>query len=48
MTPPDPLDEERRRRLRERNRAVFWALIGFVVLVYAITMVKIKLGHGLM
>ena len=40
-------DNERKRRQRGRNRAVFFALLAFVVLVYAITIVKIKLGHGL-
>jgi hypothetical protein len=42
QTPPGT---ERKRRQRARNRAVFFALLGFAVLVYAITIVKIKLGY---
>ena len=42
----DPLDKERDKRRNRRNIAVFLALGAFVVLVYAITMVKIKLGYG--
>ena len=34
------------RRQSQRNWAVFAALAGFVVLIYAITIVKIKLGYG--
>ena len=41
----DPLGEKRR-RLRGRNRAVFLLLLGFAVLVYAITLVRIKSGWG--
>jgi predicted nucleic acid-binding Zn ribbon protein len=33
---------ERRKRLRQRNWALLAALIGFVVLVYVITIVKLK------
>jgi hypothetical protein len=29
-----------------RNRIVFMALIAFVILVYALTIVKLKLSHG--
>jgi len=43
--PPSP-DNERKRRQQQRNWAVFGALLAFVILVYAITMVKIKLGYG--
>jgi len=42
----DPLDHERKRRQSRRNLAVFIALGAFVLLVYAITIVKIKLGQG--
>jgi hypothetical protein len=42
-----PLDSEaRKKKQRQRNWAVFIALCAFVILVYAITMVKIKLGYG--
>jgi hypothetical protein len=34
--------DERQRRLRQRNWALLAALIGFVVLVYVITIVKMK------
>ena len=37
-----PPDAEKRRRLRQRNWALLAALIGFVVLVYVITIVKMK------
>ena len=37
---------ERKRRQRGRNLAVFGALLVFVVLVYAVTIIKIKLGYG--
>lgn len=43
----DPMTTERQRRLRSRNWAVFFALIAFVVIVYAVTIIKIKLSHGL-
>jgi len=33
---------EKQRRLRQRNWALLAALIGFVVLVYVITIVKMK------
>jgi len=41
----DPAKERVRRR-RGRNLAVFLSLLAFVVLVYAVTIIKIKLGHG--
>ena len=47
MSVPDPVNEERLRRQRGRNRAIFFILLGFVVLVYAVTIVKIKLSHHL-
>ena len=34
--------DEKRKRLRQRNWALLAALIGFVVLVYVITIVKMK------
>jgi len=42
----DKSEKERLRRRNSRNRAVFLALLAFVLLIYAITMVKIKLGYG--
>jgi len=42
----DPVDQERLKRRTRRNWAVFIALATFVILVYAITMVKIELGHA--
>src|SRR5262245_7447346 len=39
-------EEERLRRRRGRNWALFAFLGGFVAIVYAITIVKIKLGYG--
>ncbi|MDX2028140.1 MAG: hypothetical protein SFW62_05845 [Alphaproteobacteria bacterium] len=38
--------KDRLKRLRGRNWAVFLALVIFVVLVYGITIVKIRLGYG--
>jgi len=46
MNAADPLSDERRRRRRGRNLALFFALLAFVVLVYAITIVKIGAGYG--
>jgi hypothetical protein len=43
---PDPAEETRLRRRRGRNLAVFFTLLAFVALVYAVTIVKIKLAHG--
>jgi hypothetical protein len=42
----DPIEAERLRRRRGRNWAVFLSLLGFVVLVYGVTIVKIKMGYG--
>ena len=39
-----PLEAERAKRLHQRNWAVFAVLIGFVVLVYVISIVKMKGG----
>jgi hypothetical protein len=41
-----PLSKEQLRRRNYRNIAVFLALAVFVILVYAITIVKIKAGQG--
>ena len=41
-----PIDKEREKRRQRRNWAVFGSLAAFVLLVYAITIVKIKLGYG--
>ena len=46
MNAADPVDQERKRRRRGRNLALFFALLAFVALVYAITIVKIKAGYG--
>jgi len=48
QTPPTPIDETEVVRARQRSRAVVMAvLLGlFVVLVFAISIVKIQLGHG--
>ena len=42
---PD-VNKERQRRQRGRNIVVFVVLAAFVLLIYAITMVKIGLGYG--
>ena len=47
MSAPDPVNEERLRRQRGRNWAIFLILAGVVVLIYAVTIVKIKLSHHL-
>jgi hypothetical protein len=39
-----PVDAERQRRLRHRNWALLGALIGFVALVYIITIVRLTGG----
>lgn len=44
--PPQLPEEERRRRQKGRALALFFFLLGFVVLIYAVTIVKIKLGYG--
>jgi hypothetical protein len=40
----NPEIDERGRRRRQRSWALFAALIGFVILVYAVTIVKMKGG----
>jgi hypothetical protein len=42
----NPIEAERIRRRKGRNIAVFAALLCFVVLVYGVTIVKIRLGYG--
>jgi len=37
---------ERIRRRKGRNIAVFIVLLAFVVIVYGVTIVKIKMGYG--
>lgn len=45
---PEPIAAvQRKKRQTHRNLAVFFVLLGFVVLVYAVTIIKIKLGYGL-
>ncbi len=44
MADPRTLAEERARRLRHRNWAVLAVLVGFVVLVYVVSIVKMKGG----
>ncbi|MGB9151847.1 MAG: hypothetical protein WCD70_02040 [Alphaproteobacteria bacterium] len=46
MNAPDPRNDEQSRRRKQRNWAVFLALLAFVALVYAVTIVKIKMGYG--
>ncbi len=47
MSPaPDLTDGERQRRRRGRNWALFGALAFFAALIFAITIVKIKMGYG--
>jgi hypothetical protein len=41
-----PVSAERKRRQTARNLALFLSLLAFVVLVYLITITKIKLGYG--
>ena len=46
--PEPPRDETEliRQRQRERARVMAWLLGGFVVLIFAISIVKISLGYG--
>ena len=44
-SPSDPTVEKKRRQ-RGRNLTVFGVLLAFVLLVYGITIVKIKAGYG--
>ena len=39
-----PMGDEKRRR--QRNWGVLLALLGFALLIYAITIVKIQQGYG--
>jgi predicted nucleic acid-binding Zn ribbon protein len=39
-----PVDNERRRRQRARNWAIFLALAAFVLVVYVVTIVRMKGG----
>ena len=39
-----PIEQERQRRLRARNWAIFLALAAFVAIVYVVTIVKMKGG----
>jgi len=41
-----PAEAEFSRRRRGRNIALFAVLLCFVAVVYAVTIVKIKLGYG--
>jgi hypothetical protein len=41
-----PTKDKQQARRRQRNWAVFIALLVFVLLVYAVTIVKIKMGGG--
>ncbi|HUY69236.1 MAG TPA: hypothetical protein VMV79_08040 [Alphaproteobacteria bacterium] len=43
---PQIMDEERQRRRRARSWAIFLTLTGFALLIYAVTIVKIKLGYA--
>ena len=42
--PLDPVEAERRRRLRNKNLTVLAILLGFVVLVYAISIIKMTIN----
>ena len=42
---PIQLNPEALRRQKLRNRAIFGALLAFAVLIFVITIVKIKGGH---
>lgn len=47
MSAPEPvsaLEAERRKRQRGRNLAILAVLAGVVILIYAVTIVKIKAG----
>ena len=46
VDPAAPVEQERKRRQRGRNWAIFIMLLCFVVLVYAVTIIKIRLGYG--
>ena len=38
-------EDERRRRLRSKNIALLVALLGFVVIIYVVSIVRMS-GHG--
>jgi hypothetical protein len=44
MNAQNPTNGERRRRQRARNWAIFLALAAFVLLVYIVTIVRMKGG----
>jgi len=46
MTDNDTIIAERKKRQNARNLALFLGLLAFVVLVYAVTIIKMKLGYG--
>lgn len=43
---PEPAIEQQVRQRKSRSWAIFLSLLVFVLLVYGITIVKIKLGYG--
>jgi hypothetical protein len=47
MLKPTPieLNPEARRRQKMRNWTMFWLLLGFVVLIFAVSVVKMMAGH---
>ncbi len=47
MIEKESVNTERKRRQSGRNLALFLSLLAFVVLVYAVTMIKMKMGYGL-
>jgi hypothetical protein len=42
---PAPLSPEARRRQKARNWALFWSLLAFVIIVFAISIVKMQVGR---
>ena len=44
--PPVDAEAQKLRRQRGRNIALFLALLAFVGVIYAVTIVKIKMGYG--
>jgi hypothetical protein len=45
MSEDEQITTERKRRQTGRNWALFLSLLVFVILVYAITMIKMKMGY---
>ncbi len=43
---PDPVSKERLRRQKSRNWALFFVLLIFCILVYGVTMTKIRMGYN--